>query len=89
MKKCFGINIGNGVASVKKFALKGEYMKKLKQLYMKLHGFKRDEPVPWLPKNWVAWRRISNMESCDSRDMILEPLLFKLAWKEIIKRYGK
>ena len=62
-------------------------MKKLKQLYMKLHGFKRDDPVPWL--GCVAWRRISNMESCDPKDMILEPLLFKLSWKEIIKRYGK
>ena len=63
--------------------------KKLKQLYMKRHGFKRDEPTPWLPKSLVAWKRISNMESCDPKDMILEPLLFKLSWKEIIKRYGK
>lgn len=64
-------------------------MKKLKQLYMKTRGFKRDEPTPWLPNNLVAWRRISNMESCDPKDMILEPLLFKLSWKEIIKRYRK
>ena len=61
-------------------------MKKLKQLYMKTHGFKRDVN-PFL--NLVAWKRISNMESTDPKDMILEPILFNLSWKEIIKRYGK
>ena len=61
-------------------------MKKLKQLYMKVHGFKRDIN-PWLP-SLAAWKRVSNWESNDPKDMILEPILFKISWKEIIKRYG-
>lgn len=61
-------------------------MKILKQLYMKTNGFKRDTN-PWLQTS--AWKRVSNWESTDTKDMILEPILFQLSWKEIIQRYGK
>ena len=50
---------------------------------------KRDELTPQLSKDFVAWRKISNIESIDPNDMILEPLLFKLPWNEIIDRCGK
>lgn len=54
---------------------------------MRTHGFKRDKN-PWLP-SLVAWKRVSNWESTDTKDMILEPILFSLSWKEIIRRYRK
>lgn len=62
-------------------------MKIIKQLYMKTHGFKR-ETHPWIP-GLSAWKRVSNWESYDPKDMILESVLFNLPWKEIIKRYRK
>lgn len=54
---------------------------------MKTHGFKR-ETHPWIP-GLSAWKRVSNWESYDPKDMILESVLFNLPWKEIIKRYRK
>lgn len=63
-------------------------MKILKRLYMRTHGFKAEQgSLLWTET--IAWKRISKPESCDPKDMILEPILFKLPWKEIVKRYGK
>lgn len=61
-------------------------MKLLKRLYMKMHGFER-EINPYT--GWECWRRKGIKNSYDSKDMIMEVILYSLSWKEIVKRYGK
>lgn len=61
-------------------------MKILKRLYMKTHGFVRDTNK-YLQIS--AWHRKDNLTSTNPNDMCIELVLFRLPWKEIIKRYGR